>query len=455
METNKRLHIVQVSSRDTAGGAERVAYELFQAFASRGHISSLAVGQRRSPAKEIFEIPNDAYRSGWAKICLKTSKVLIPLQGKIRGAYRLHQILLAIGQPRRWTKIMRGHEDFDFPATEHLLNLFETKPDILHCHNLHGGYFDLRKLPYLSQQLPVVLTLHDTWLLSGHCAYSFDCERWKTGCGHCPDLTIYPPVRRDTTAFNWRQKRGVYSKCRLYLAADSHWLMAKVMDSMLLPGILESRVIHYGIDLSVYKPADVREARKVLGIPNDLIVVLFSANGIRNNIFKDYRTMRDAIALAAQKSRRRNLRFLALGEAAPRERIGKTEVHFIPYQRDPRQVARYYQAADLYIHAAKEEAWGRSITEALACGTPVVATAVGGIPEQIKEGETGFLVPEGDAEAMAIQIVHLVEKDGLRLQIGLKATEDVKRRFDLERHANDYLNWYSEIIERFKQRPSP
>jgi glycosyltransferase involved in cell wall biosynthesis len=226
--------------------------------------------------------------------------------------------------------------------------------------------------------------------------------------------------------------------------------MEKVRRSMLMAGIAEAKVIHYGIDLSVYRPADIVESRKKLGLPQGAIVVLFSANGIRNNVFKDFETMRRSIALVAQRSRNRDLVFLAVGESAPPEKVGETWVQFVPFQRNPRDVAAYCQAADIYIHAAREEAWGRSITEALACGTPVVTTAVGGIPEQIKDGETGFLVPKGDAEAMANRLAQLAENVELRHRLGTNASEDVKRRFDLERQTSDYLNWYAEIIERFK-----
>ena len=58
--------------------------------------------------------------------------------------------------------------------------------DVLHLHNLHGGYFDLRHLPRLSPRLPVVVTLHDTWLTSGHCAYTLECERWRDGLRRLP-----------------------------------------------------------------------------------------------------------------------------------------------------------------------------------------------------------------------------------------------------------------------------
>ena len=284
-------------------------------------------------------------------------------------------------------------------------------PDVLHCHNLHGSYFDLRALPRLSHKLPVLLTLHDTWLLSGHCAYSFDCERWKTGCGRCPDLTIYPAIKRDATAYNWQRKREIYAKSQLYIATPSRWLMAKFEQSMLAPAVLEARIIPNGVDLSVFHPADKQTSREILAIPQEAKVLLFTANGIQRNPFKDYETLQDAVGLVAERLQGQRVLFLALGEAAPVRRIGEAEVRFVAYESDPKAVARYYQAADVYVHAARAETWGLTVTEAMACGTPVVATAVGGIPEQIEDGKTGFLVPAGDAVAMAARIEQVL-KDG-------------------------------------------
>ena len=129
---------------------------------------------------------------------------------------------------------------------------------------------------------------------------------------------------------------------------------------------------------------------------------------------------------------RQKVVFIALGEDASPERSGQAEVRFVPYKEDPGAVARYYQAADIYIHAARAEVWGLTITEALACGTPVVATAVGGIPEQVKGLEisgfdfpdsdlkrygmdeaTGVLVPPENGQAMGFGIELLLNDDSL------------------------------------------
>ena len=299
------------------------------------------------------------------------------------------------------------------------------------------------------------------WPITGHCAHSFECERWKTGCGQCPDLSIYPAVKRDATAYNWRRKRDIYAQSRLYVATPSRWLMRKVEQSILAPAVQQAQVIPNGIDLSVFRPAEDRRAvRAALGLPEDAKVLLFAANGIRRGLWRDFEIMRAAVALVARRMDGQSVLFLALGDDAPPEHIGRATVQFVPYQEDPKVVARYYQAADVYVHAARADTFPNVVLESLACGTPVVATAVGGIPEQVKplegwNGETfercneptGALVPPGDAEAMADAVVALLTNGALQKRLGENAAEDARKRFDLEQQVNEYIEWYRAIIE--------
>src|SRR5262249_25040689 len=201
---------------DIGGGAEKVAWDLFQSYRSRGYASWLAVGHKRSNDSDVLLIPNHELQGSWSRVWLEFSRYLESLDGRFRAAWRLSDLIRGVAEPRKWLDQYRGIEDFHFPGTWRLLGLTPQLPNIVHLHNLHGDYADPRVLPWLGQRLPVILTLHDTWLLSGHCAYSLDCERWKTGCGQCPDLTIYPAVRRDMTDYNWRRKRELYARSRLY-----------------------------------------------------------------------------------------------------------------------------------------------------------------------------------------------------------------------------------------------
>src|SRR6266404_8536697 len=209
----RSLRILQVNRVDSGGGAANVMRNLFQAYRARGHESWLAVGVKQSDDPNVIVIPdelNGIYRTtGYVALQAELRKFASKFPS--RGWGFLSRSLRLLTHPRALTEQYRGIEDFNFPATYCLLDLSPKIPNLVHCHNLHGEYFDLRALSGLSRQVPVIITLHDAWLLSGHCAHSLDCERWNTGCGHCPYLTIEPDIRRDATAYNWRRKREIYA----------------------------------------------------------------------------------------------------------------------------------------------------------------------------------------------------------------------------------------------------
>jgi glycosyltransferase involved in cell wall biosynthesis len=323
-------------------------------------------------------------------------------------------------------------------------------PDICHAHNLHGHYFDLRALPTISQQVPLVLSLHDAWLLTGHCAYPLDCQRWHQGCGQCPDLSLYPSLRRDGTAGNWKRKRDILTRCQVWVTTPSRWLMQHVQQSPLAVAIVEARVIPNGVDLEIFRPGDRRAARSRLNLPLDRPILLFAANGIRQHAYKDFHTLKAMVKILAE--RMPGVLFVALGETAPAQRIGSAEIYFVPYQADASTVGEYYRAADVYVHAARADTFPTTVLEALACGTPVIATAVGGIPEQVVEGQMGFLVPPGDAQSLATAVLQLLSDDERRVQMGDHAANEARKHFDLERQVDAYLAWYTAILESFTRQ---
>ena len=447
------LRILQVSTFDIHGGAAKVAWDLFAAYRARGHTSWLAVGEKLSDDPDVLLIPNQEQRGGWYRFWQQAGSRLRTGPTSGPAAHLLRRLTSGLSEPARRLDLFRGVEDFHFPGTRRLLTLTSEEPHVVHCHNLHGGYFDLRLLPWLSRRVPVIVTLHDAWLLSGHCAHSMSCERWKTGCGHCPDLTLYPAVQRDATALNWRRKREIYARSRLFIATPSRWLMSKVEQSMLAPSIVEARVLPNGVDGGIFHPADRRVARELRGIPDEASVLLTTGVMIQRNEWKDYPTLREAVALATTRLPGRDLLLLVLGEAAPPERVDGLEIRFIPYQDDPRVVAQYYQAADVYVHAAREDTFPSSVLEAMACGTPVVATRVGGIPEQIEEASTGFLVSPGDVNGLAERVARLLSSPVLRENMGRQAAEAAKSRFSFERQVDAYLAWYREVIDQQGPRP--
>jgi glycosyltransferase involved in cell wall biosynthesis len=442
---NKKLAILQVNTLDMGGGAEQIADNLLKNYQASGHDAWLAVGEKRSSKPEILVIPVISDQGLWAKLCLSLREWLTPLHARIRGIARLRKNLLdlSIGPDviPRWM----GMEEFHYPGSKTILELAPKPVEIVHLHNLHGHYFDLRTLTELSQKVPVVITMHDAWLLSGNCAHSFACEKWKTGCGACPDISIYPGLSRDTTALNWKRKQGIYAHSHLYLATPSQWLMNKAQESMLLPAIMQSKVIPNGVDLNIFHPANQALVRSQLRIAPDAQVLLFAANGIKRNKFKDYATIRKALELLSNNTNSPVL-VIALGEEGEEEVFGSITIRYVAPVSDRQRVAAYYQAADIYIHASHVDTFPTSILEAMACGLPVVATAVGGIPEQVDHDITGLLVPAGASVEMAQAIETILNNSQLRTDMGKAAAIKAQNEFSLALQAQRYLDWYQEIL---------
>jgi glycosyltransferase involved in cell wall biosynthesis len=439
------MRILHINKTASGGGAAGICLVLHKALLSEGQESAVLVGFQTKELSGVGLISNDRYRSLWGRFWMTVAKWLSLNAGRIRRGRRLPDLWLPrLASPVRFWSWRTGQEDFDFPGTRHLLEQAPFQPDVLHLHNLHGDYFDLRELPRLSQAVPTIITMHDAWLLSGHCAHSFDCDRWKTGCGSCPNLDIYPALHRDGTALNWNRKRDIYRHSRLWLVCPSQWLAQKVRQSTLMTGATMLRVIPNGVDTSIFKPGNTAAARHRLGWPQDEFIVMFAADYGRRNQWKDYPTMREAIRLASEKAVGKSIRFFAIGATAAPEQAGAATIEFLPY-RD--SMVECYQAADVYFHAAKADTFPTTILEALACGTTVVATSVGGIPEQIVHGQTGFLSPAGNVDSLVCHLLRLLQDPQLCKRLGEAAAKDAEKRFCLARAVDNYLALYEEFSQ--------
>jgi glycosyltransferase involved in cell wall biosynthesis len=436
------MRILQINTLDQTGGAEKVALGLHQAYLDLGHDARLLVKRKSTATPQVVETDPYLKASPWSPACRQLERLVRRLP-KFRGQGRLVAALRLIARPQRWLDYRQGLEDFNYPDSHFILADHGWRPDVIQPHNLHGEYFDLRALPVLSHRVPVVWTLHDAWALTGHCAHfaGIGCERWRFGCGGCPDLSLHPPVRRDNTARNWERKRSIYHRSCLAVATPSRWLLDLVEGSLLHPW--QKKVIPNGVDLNLFRLGDRRLARQNLGLPLDAFICLsIGAGGARQNSYKDFPAVARATKRVLAQHQSTDLLFIFIGGNS--EESAEPRIKHAGYIEDEHLLATYYQAANVLVHGAKVETSPLVILEAMACGIPTIASNVGGISELIKEGETGFLVPSGDSAILAERLAILMNNVELGNSLGKNASS-VARNFSIDNQAKRYLQWFHEL----------
>ena len=301
---------------------------------------------------------------------------------------------------------------FSRAATRRLVKqLALYKPDVVHLHNLHGYYLDLRTLfAYLAKAgVPVVWTLHDCWPFTGHCAYYTmrRCDRWREGCGHCPQLRAYPAsLWLDQSRRNWLEKRkAIGAVPNITLVTPSLWLGGEVRRSFL--GKRPIRVIPSGLDLTVFRPCDEPELirdivkrydMRELGAKKILLSVA--------SVWEDRKGLSDLIALSKQI--RPDMMILVLGLTREQCYDLPDTMLGIPRTQSIRELRALYTIADVCLSLSHEETQGMTLLEALACGTQVLCYNATALPE-IVTPETGAVVPEGDIPAVAAACARLCD----------------------------------------------
>ena len=438
------MNILTLNTEAFSGGASQIATSLFHAYGDAGHSSRMLNAIDNSKDKRLQSIDNDSFRNPIFRFSQKLLDA--SLHNAVPLLPKLFSLFLTWAEPIRTLRKINGREDFHQPATKRLTDLVTPRPQIIHAHNLFGDYFDLRQLPRLSRQAPLILTLHDMWAFTGHCSHPLGCERWKQACGHCPRLDLPPALPRDGTAANLSIKKRIYSHSHLNVATPSQWLMDQVNQSILKPGITNAKVIPNGIDQGVFRPGEKAAARRHLDLPMEAHILLFVAAGNRSNPWKDYETLDTAVQMLSNRLQGQRLILLASGQLEKEKQHKNVEVRHIPWLDDKAELVHYYHASDLYLHAAHAENFPNVILESLSCGLPVIGTRTGGIPEQIQEGRNGHVVPQGDPEAMAEKAHDLLCKPETLARFSKNGADQARGTYSLERMVREYLCWFEELL---------
>lgn len=423
------MNILQISAAADSGGAGVAMMRLHHALNRQGHRSRIVARLRRSPQPDVLTLPEAV---GAAESIVQRFANNARMQ--LDAWFSLPQV---------------------YKSTQRLLHseLFE-QADVIQLHNLHGFYFNYKLLPEISARKPVVWTLHDMWALTGHCAYSYECDRWQAGCFSCPLLRgegrrlVEPhPTLLDGTALQWQEKQALYQSSSLHIVTPSLWMAALTRKSILgnSPSI---QCISNGIDLQAFRPGAQESARQALGIRPGAKVLLFVAAKVTQG--------RKGLACLYQALHRvqhaENLVLLTVGSARPSpQQLPHYEQVHLGQLDDESTLNLAYSAADLYVLPTLADNQPLTVIESLASGTPVVCFDVGGLPEMVRHMETGYLVRYQDATDLAAGIHAILDDDALRARMRQNCRAFAASRYDLEEQARRYVELYERAIQAHQQ----
>lgn len=403
------MNVLHIHTNDYTGGASAVAKDLVKWQRANGHSSSMLVGYKESG--DSWSYPFDIGTNTAAAAELKSS----------------------------------GWLDFEYEGSRGLAsNPLVQEADLLHLHNLHGYYFHPAALQPLTSSKPTLWTLHDMQSITGHCAHSFECGKWETGCPACPDLNTYPRVLTDNAGPLWTFKKEIYDRSSFHVAVPSLWLKKKAEKSILKNHPI--RLIYNGIDTDIFSPhpsvAHRQALREKYGIAETTLVVGGSANGGLSNPYKGGQYAEEVIRRCGQKFD--DFLFLNIGGDASSPNPNIRNMGYIHNKEELRDV---YSLLDLFLFTSVADNCPLVILEAMSMGIPIVGFATGGVPELVRDGEDGYLVAPRDAESLTERTLSLLQDRERRRLFSRESRRRAERHFSLEAMNNAYQSAYSDVIQ--------
>lgn len=370
------MKILVIGTIDKRGGAAQVSWELRKRLKAEGHTVSTFVRYKYSDEPDVFVIPRRRFQDWLVKLFAN---------------------------------------DLRFARTKYIFDTKEYREaDIIHCHNLHSNFFNLKDLVRMSQEKPVVWTIHDLWAITGFASDS---------------VTLRNPNKKKFLLFLWdrtpallRAKKRIYEQSKLHIVAVSDWLKQNIETSVL--GGQKITRIYNGIDTRIFKPSDKQSARTQLGLPLDKKIIGFGIKGWTNSVevmerFKDSQ----------------DVYFISIGHPNIANSYNHKSFGFIS---DPALLAQILSVMDVFLYPTQGDTFGLSPAEAIACGTPVVTFNVDAMPEIVKHRETGYVARLNDIEDLITGIQYALEMKGLRTPTHV---------FDIEKTYSEYLALYRTIID--------
>ncbi|MCG8474561.1 MAG: glycosyltransferase [Cytophagales bacterium] len=325
---------------------------------------------------------------------------------------------------------------------------FIAEADIIHLHYVNLGFLSLKGLGKLaSLGKPVIWTMHDMWPFTGGCHHSQECVNYEQACGNCKYLRF--PGSRDLSHRIWKKKNEIFRAGNFHLVGVSQWVARLAEESSLGKHVAVSSIPN-PLNVQVFQPKEKGELKEAFSIDKEKLVISFAAFNL-DDPRKGFGLFLQAMnrLLVAFPDLKNSVKLLVVGKASQKEKIYSSglDVCYLGLVSGEENMAKVYQASDLYVTSSLDENFGCTIMEALACGTPVVAFPSGGTPELVRDRETGLLADHGSDESLAEKIGEMIKNDALRTACGERGAKEIDQKYSPSIIADQYIDLYKSVLK--------
>ncbi len=412
------MKIVFINTTDNKGGAAGLTLELKKGLDEFGYKTSLFVKEKHSNNDTIFLIKKKN----------KFLKKLSQLTGKDFNSYlhnKIHRYL---------------SNDIEFFNNNNLLKSKEFRDaDIIHCHNLHNNFFNLKLLSKISKLKPVVWSLHDMWAVTPHEAWIIKDEKGKVRFS----MEVKPHLFYNNRKYLLKTKKNIYDNSNLHIVSTSLWFQKEVDKSILKNQ--KQYLIYNGIDESIFIFQDKLRARDKLKLPKDKKIITFMAAGGKHNPQKGWKYAKEVIKHYASD---KNILFLCVGGNSKDPSLNDVNIKYVEYIKNQSDFALYYSASDIFFNPSSAEAFCLVLVQAMSCGVPVVTFATGIAGEAVKHKVNGYIAKYQNSQDLISGIDYILDlnEDEIK-KMGIISRKIVLENFTRKIMIENYIKLYKDITK--------
>lgn len=431
------MKVLFINTNESHGGAARAALRIMRGVQQQGVEVQLFVKNRQSQDADVVELAQFVPR----KMLFRIGDWIV---NKIKNQWQHHQ-----WRPYKQTK--RDVYLSDVRSTSVYGALQKLDYDIVHLHWINERFLDIRELAKIKK--PIVWTMHDCWPFCGVCHYFIDCERYQTHCSACPMLGS--KKEQDLAYEIFEKKLEAYKDLDLHIVTPSRWLGDSAKKSALL-GRFPVHVIPNCLDTDLYRPLSSAEILTIAEHQQNAVVsrvlreatekriakplILFGAMNAANDRRKGFASLLSALKILDSQGFKAQLVVFGTEAQDLPLKFKNMDVKFVGYVRDTQVLTALYSIADVMVVPSFSEVFGQTASEAMACGTPVVAYRCTGIQDVVEEG-CGYLAEPYSADDLAKGIRYCLanNKDNM---MGKAARTSAVTRYATDVIAKQYIEVY-------------